>query len=64
MLPKKYGWGLHFDAEGRIALVAVESDYYKAFVAGKRAGTVLRVCLEKFQRKNGVELPAPQGRIS
>jgi hypothetical protein len=24
----------------------------------------LRVCLEKFQRKNGVELPAPQGRIS
>lgn len=30
-LAKKYGWGLHFDAEGRMALVAVESDDYRRF---------------------------------
>jgi hypothetical protein len=34
-LPKKYGWGLHFDKEGRIALVAVESAAYKKFSGSK-----------------------------
>jgi hypothetical protein len=28
-LAKKYGWGFHFDAQGRVALVAVESAAYK-----------------------------------
>jgi hypothetical protein len=28
-LPKTYGWGLHFDAEGRVALVGVETDRYR-----------------------------------
>jgi len=28
-LPKSYGWGLHFDAEGKVALVAIESPEYK-----------------------------------
>lgn len=28
-LPKSYGWGLHFDAEGKVALVAMESPDYK-----------------------------------
>lgn len=28
-LPKSYGWGLHFDAEGKVALVAMESSEYK-----------------------------------
>ena len=27
-LAKQYGWGIHADAEGRIALVAAESDEY------------------------------------
>lgn len=30
-LPKKYGWGLHFNPEGRIALVAVDSPQYAIF---------------------------------
>ena len=34
-LPKKYGWGLHFDKEGRIGLVAVESVAYKKFSGSK-----------------------------
>lgn len=32
-LVKRYGWGLHHDAEGRVALVPVESAEYAAFVA-------------------------------
>ncbi len=28
-LPKSYGWGLHFNEEGKVALVAVESPEYK-----------------------------------
>lgn len=27
-LPKTYGWGLHFNPEGKVALVAVESSKY------------------------------------
>ena len=28
-LPKRYGWGIHFDSEGRAAAYAVESDQYR-----------------------------------
>ncbi len=28
-LPKSYGWGLHFNAEGKVALVAMESAKYR-----------------------------------
>ena len=34
-LSKKYGWGLHFDSEGKIALVAVESKDYQKFGKAK-----------------------------
>lgn len=30
-LVKRYGWGVHHDAEGRVALVPVESPEYAAF---------------------------------
>jgi hypothetical protein len=29
MLPKRYGWGAHYDAGGRIALYGVETDDYR-----------------------------------
>lgn len=32
-LPKAHGWGVHFDAEGRVALVGVDSDDYASFAA-------------------------------
>ncbi|MBI1357935.1 MAG: hypothetical protein GC160_26655 [Acidobacteria bacterium] len=32
-LPKTYGWGLHFDAKGRVALVGVESAEYRRLSA-------------------------------
>ncbi|MNE62113.1 hypothetical protein D3C80_1573770 [compost metagenome] len=34
MLPKKYGWGIHFNAEGKLALVSVESEQYRSFLEG------------------------------
>jgi hypothetical protein len=29
-LGKRYGWGVHFDVEGKMAIYAVESDEYRA----------------------------------
>ena len=34
MLPKKYGWGIHFNEAGKMALVPVESAEYHRFVEG------------------------------
>ena len=31
-LGKKYGWGIHHDAEGRVAVYGLESTGYQAFV--------------------------------
>ncbi|MDG0809352.1 DUF6157 family protein [Cohnella rhizosphaerae] len=38
MLPKKYGWGLHFNAEGKVALVPKESEDYGRFADGEVEG--------------------------
>jgi len=47
-LPKRYGWGLHFDADGRIALCGVESAEYARYTAGgDEAPTVLRAMRSK-----------------
>ena len=32
-LPKRYGWGVHSNADGKIALVAVDSDEYQQLLA-------------------------------
>jgi hypothetical protein len=32
MLPKQYGWGVHYDADGRIALYGMESPEYGQFL--------------------------------
>lgn len=32
-LAKRYGWGIHHDPDGKVALVAVESDEYRQLVA-------------------------------
>lgn len=33
-LGKRYGWGIHSDAEGRVAIYSVDSPEYAAFVEG------------------------------
>ena len=34
MLPKRYGWGIHFDDEGRLAIVPLESEAYRYYAEG------------------------------
>lgn len=34
MLPKKFGWGIHFNKEGKMALVPMESGLYRDFAEG------------------------------
>lgn len=46
-LGKRYGWGVHADAEGRIALVPVESAEYARLVAGEGGVTVTRAMRSK-----------------
>lgn len=45
-LPKRYGWGVHHDAEGRVALVALGSDEYEDF-AGDTSLTQLKAMRSK-----------------
>ncbi len=44
-LGKKYGWGIHSDGEGRVALYAMESAEYRRLASGKplRAGESVTV---------------------
>lgn len=35
-LGKRYGWGIHADARGRLALYGVDTDEYADFAAGRR----------------------------
>lgn len=39
-LAKQHGWGIHADANGRIALIAVESDQYRDLVADENVKKV------------------------
>lgn len=39
-LAKRYGWGIHVDAQGRVALVAVESAQYRRLAADPTLGHV------------------------
>lgn len=41
MLPKKYGWGVHHDAEGKIALHAMESAEYHRLCQADAGTTVV-----------------------
>lgn len=34
-LGKKFGWGIHCDVDGRVALYGVESDEYRQFLSGE-----------------------------
>ena len=37
-LSKRYGWGTHHNAEGKVALVAMESDNYRKLAADQKLG--------------------------
>ncbi|WP_347158307.1 DUF6157 family protein [Pontibacter chitinilyticus] len=39
-LTKRYGWGIHNDAEGKVALYGVETDAYQRFASGNTVEVV------------------------
>ncbi|KQL46088.1 hypothetical protein AN963_13915 [Brevibacillus choshinensis] len=38
MLPKKFGWGVHYDSEGKLALYGMETEPYRDYIAGTSDG--------------------------
>jgi hypothetical protein len=46
-LAKKYGWGFHFDKDGRVALVALGSADYKKYSSGASGLKVLAAMRSK-----------------
>lgn len=44
-LPKKFGWGVHYDSRGKLALFAAESADYRRFASGKVRGVKLVAAL-------------------
>lgn len=50
-LPKTYGWGVHHDAEGRMALYGVESEEYRRFASGEVQGVAVVVAMRKSREK-------------
>ena len=50
MLPKKYGWGIHFNAKGQIAIVPMESPDYRRFVEGAYGNVKLLAAMRNKRR--------------
>ncbi|RAU97905.1 DUF6157 family protein [Paenibacillus sp. YN15] len=51
MLPKKYGYGIHYDHEGKIAIYGMETSRYRAFAEGEEEGG--RVIAAMRNKKSG-----------
>lgn len=49
-LPKRHGWGLHFDDHGRVALYPAESDEYRRLGAGAAGGPAVLRALRSSRR--------------
>ena len=46
-LGKRYGWGVHADADGRVAVVPMDSDEYARLTSGEGGVTVTRAMRSK-----------------
>lgn len=42
-LTKRYGWGVHFDADGKMAIYEARSEKYKKFVKDKKTAHIKAV---------------------
>ena len=51
MLPKKFGWGIHFNAEGKLALVPMESEEYQQFVEGAKGDLKVLAAMRNSKAK-------------
>ncbi len=51
MLPKKFGWGIHFDKEGKMALIPMESPAYQQFIEGDKGDLKLLPAMRNSKEK-------------
>lgn len=49
-LARKYGWGFHFDREGKVALYPMESSGYERFANGEQGGPKV---MKAFRSRRG-----------
>jgi hypothetical protein len=49
-LPKRYGWGVHYDEAGRIAIYGVETERYRELASGAGAARPAVVAAMRSQR--------------
>jgi hypothetical protein len=50
-LPKTYGWGVHHDSDGRIALYGVETEEYRRFASGAVEGIEIVAAMRSKREK-------------
>ena len=58
-LPQRYGWGLLFDEDDRVALCAVESDEYRSLASGESGVEVQRSFRRTRRPTSGRSAPPP-----
>lgn len=51
-LGKRYGWGIHSNSEGKVALVGVETPEYQALVSGTRPGQPGQTVVVKYAMRS------------
>ncbi|QRG66830.1 DUF6157 family protein [Brevibacillus choshinensis] len=51
MLPKKFGWGVHYDHEGRLALYGMETEEYRKLASGAGDGPQLVFAMRNKKAK-------------
>ena len=52
MLPKKYGWGVHYNHEGKIALYGMESEAYQTLLEEAKRGETMELQLAMRSSRN------------
>ncbi|MCM3733323.1 DUF6157 family protein [Fictibacillus nanhaiensis] len=52
MLPKKYGWGIHFNEHGKIALYGAETAEYKEFIRNSDGELKILPAMRNSREKN------------
>ncbi len=50
MLAKKYGWGIHLNREGKLALIPMESPEYRRFASGEAEGIKLLTAMRSSRK--------------
>ncbi|MCJ7841423.1 DUF6157 family protein [Lederbergia sp. NSJ-179] len=53
-LVKKYGWGIHYDQEGKIAVYGVNSEEYQQFLHSDKVKKLKGMRSKRRRKENGI----------